>query len=62
MNSTESPSIRLSAGDRDFHRREAARLRAVAKTITTTAVRNRILDQAQTHEWLAGRTSEDGAI
>jgi hypothetical protein len=35
------------------HRREAARLRFLAKSVTTGAVKTRLLEQALHHDWLA---------
>jgi CYTH domain-containing protein len=43
---------------RDYHERAAARLRAVAATATTAAVRARIIEQAEQHERLARQLAE----
>jgi hypothetical protein len=56
MSNDETPAIRLSAGDYEFHRREVVRLRALAKTVTTPAVKARVLQQAEEHARLAGLT------
>ena len=34
------------------HRREAARLRLLARNATTGAIKARLLEQAQQHDWL----------
>src|ERR1700693_3894229 len=44
--SSETTAVRLSAADYEFHRQEAIRLRALAKTATTAAVKARLLRQA----------------
>ena len=38
---------------RDYHEREAGRLRSLAETATTAAVKARLLDKADEHERLA---------
>ena len=43
---------------RRHHTREAKRLRSVAPTITTPALKARVLEQAQEHAVLAGLTAE----
>ena len=43
---------------RKHHTREAKRLRSVAPTITTPALKARILEQAREHAVLAGLTVE----
>jgi hypothetical protein len=43
---------------RGYHERAAARLRAVAASATTSAVRARIIEQAQEHERLARQLAE----
>lgn len=53
--------IRLAAEDRAFHWGEAVRLRALAMTITTEAVRVRVLAQALEHARLVGFIQDDGA-
>jgi len=53
--------VRLSAADYEFHRQEAIRLRALAKTATTAAVKARLLRQAQEHAKLAGLTADEEA-
>lgn len=35
-----------------YHAREAAHLRALAEQTTTAAVRNRLLKEAEEHDWL----------
>ena len=45
-------SVRLSAEHRAFHRRELARLRELASTATTKAVKARVLRQVQEHALL----------
>ena len=45
--------------DRKHHTREAIRLRSLAPTITTPAVKARILQQAQEHTLLAGLGVDD---
>ena len=44
--------------DRKHHTREATRLRSLAPTITTPAVKARVLEQAQEHARLAGGLPE----
>jgi len=58
--SEDTPGTRLSSEDRDFHRREVLRLRALAKTITTPAVRARVLAQAEEHARLIGLAENAG--
>ena len=53
------PAVVLSGVDRAFHRREARRLRALANTITTKAVRDKVLNEAQEHARLAGMLREE---
>ena len=43
---------------RKHHTREANRLRCVAPTITTAALRTRVLEQAEEHALLAGLAVE----
>ncbi len=38
---------------RTHHRREAARLRSLAETATTEAIKTRLLDEAEEHERIA---------
>ena len=38
---------------RERQRRDAVRLRAIAATVTTTAVKSRLLEEADRREWLA---------
>ena len=52
--------VRLSAEDHAFHRQRLTRLRSLAATITTKAVRNRVLQQAEEHARLIG-LGENGA-
>jgi len=49
-----TPGIKLSAQDHDFHSRELARLRELAATITTKAVKARVMRQVQEHGVLIG--------
>ena len=42
-------AITLSAEDREFHWGDALRLRALAQTITTPTVRDRVLERAYEH-------------
>jgi hypothetical protein len=54
-------TVRLLMTEREFrgyHERAAARLRAVAASATTSAVRARIIEQAQEHERLARQLAE----
>ena len=53
--------IRLSAEDREFHQREVLRLRALAETITTPAVRAHVLAQAEEHARVSGLTDNENA-
>ena len=46
---------------RNHHERAAARLRSMAATATTPAVRARIIEQAKEHERLAQQLAELGA-
>ena len=39
----------------DYHGRQAAHLRALAKNVTTPRLKARLLEEAEQHEWLAGR-------
>jgi hypothetical protein len=43
---------------RNHHERVAARLRSVASTATTSAVRARIIEQAEEHERFARQLAE----
>jgi hypothetical protein len=43
--------------DRKHHTREAKRLHSLASTVTTPAVKARVLEQAQEHAMLAGFTA-----
>ena len=47
-------ALAVAIEDRNHHRREATRLRSLAPTITTPAVKARVLEQAQEHARLAG--------
>ena len=38
---------------REYHRREAARLRKLAEAATTGQMKARLLEEAEKHEWLA---------
>lgn len=61
MSTENTTATQLSAADRDFHRREALRLRALAKTITTKTIRAKVLQQAEEHAQLVGLPADDGA-
>ena len=54
-------SVRLSAERRAFHRRELARLRELASTATTKAVKARVLRQVQEHALFVGLSQEGDA-
>jgi hypothetical protein len=54
MSGDNTGAIRLSAEDRAFHWQEAVRLRGLAMTITTEAIRARVLAQALEHARLIG--------
>jgi hypothetical protein len=54
MSTDDTPGIRLSAEYHAFHSREVGRLRALASSITTKAVKVRVLQQAQEHARLIG--------
>ena len=43
---------------RRHHEQVAARLRSTAASVTTSAMRDRIIEQAEEHERLAGRLAE----
>jgi hypothetical protein len=43
---------------RHYHERAAARLRSMAATATTAAVRARIIEQAEAHERMARQLAE----
>jgi hypothetical protein len=51
-------SVVLSGNDRAFHRRELARLRDLAATITTRAAKARLAREAQEHARLLGLGDE----
>jgi len=53
-----TPNIKLSAQDHTFHSREVVRLRELAATITTEAVKARVLRQVQEHAVLIGLDTE----
>jgi hypothetical protein len=53
-----TPGIRLSAEDRQFHWKEALRLRALAQQITTPQIRRKVLARAHEHAQLIGLTDE----
>jgi len=61
MSSNYITGIRLSAEDRAFHWQEAVRLRALAMTITTEAVRELVLTQAIEHARLIGLAADGKA-
>ena len=54
MSSDSTTAIRLSAADYLFHRQEAIRLRVLAKTATTAAVKARLLQKAEEPCYAAG--------
>jgi hypothetical protein len=58
MSGDNTTAIRLSAADYAFHRHEAIRLRARAKTAAT--VKARLLQKAEEHARLAGLTTYHG--
>jgi hypothetical protein len=43
----------------EYHEREAARLRRLIANTTTPAIRERLIEQAEEHERLAGRIEEN---
>ena len=43
----------------NYHEREAARLRALAKTATTASIKSRLLKQAEEHEQLVEPSERD---
>ena len=47
------PSMLLAMKDREEHEREAARLKAIAATVTTSAMRAQVLAMAREHARLA---------
>jgi len=49
----------LSPQRGDVHRREAARIRALAASATTPVMRKHLEDRARAHEWLAGPEQEN---
>jgi len=59
MSDNHTSAVVLSGADRAFHRSETFRLRALAKTITTKAMKERMLQQAQEHARLIGLRLED---
>jgi hypothetical protein len=58
MSDDYTTSVRLSADHHAFHRRELARLRALAATLTTERVKARVLRQAHEHARLIGLGDE----
>ena len=54
-------AITLSAEDREFHWGDALRLRALAQTITTPTVRDRVLERAYEHARIIGATEESSS-
>ena len=44
--------------DQEYHEREAARLRRLIANTTTPAIRERLIEQAEEHERLAGGIEE----
>lgn len=59
MSDDHSSGIKLSAEDYAFHRRELARLRELAATITTKAIKARVLRQAREHAVMIGLDAAD---
>jgi len=57
MSTDPTTAIRLSAAEYEFHRQEAVRLRALAKTLTTAAVKAR--EQAEEYVRLVGLTADE---
>jgi hypothetical protein len=55
-----TPGLRLSAEDRQFHWKEALRLRAIAQQITTPQIKKKVLERAHEHALLIGLTDENG--
>jgi hypothetical protein len=53
-----NPSMQLAMKDREEHEREAARLKAIAATITTSAMRAQVLAMAREHARLAARVQK----
>jgi hypothetical protein len=45
----------------DYHQRQAAHLRALAETVTTPAVKERLLQEAERHEEMVGEIADAGA-
>jgi hypothetical protein len=58
MSDDLATSVRLSAEHHAYHSRELVRLRALAATITTKAVKSRVLQHAQEHAQLIGLGDE----
>jgi len=59
MSDDYTTSVRLSAEDHAFHSREVVRLRELAATITTKAIKDRVLRQVQEHAvWIGLDASE----
>ena len=54
-----TPGIKLSADDHAFHSREVVRLRELAATITTKAIKAMVLRQVQEHAVLIGLDASD---
>ena len=54
VTATRQINISKSIADRDEHAREAIRLRSLANTLTTAAVKARVLQRAEEHARLAG--------
>ena len=45
----------------DYHQRQAAHLRALAETVTTPAVKERLLQEAERHEEMVGEIADGRA-
>ena len=58
MSEDFTTSVVLSSEQRAFHRRELARLRALAATLTTKAAKARVASEAQEHARLLGLGDE----
>jgi len=58
---TNDPCISLQSPlSANAHRREAARIRMLAASVTTPLMRKHLEDRAQAHEHLAGRDARNG--
>jgi hypothetical protein len=55
-------ALAVAIEDQKHHRREAVRLRSLAPTITTPAIKARVLEQAQEHAMRAGLVSDGVSV